>query len=51
MRGFRNLAVCQKGHVLTLQTYRATECFPRVELFGLTSQLRRFLRFDFGESR
>jgi len=41
MQDFRNLAVWQKAHALTLQTYRATECFPRAELFGLTSQLRR----------
>ncbi|MBV8520744.1 MAG: four helix bundle protein, partial [Acetobacteraceae bacterium] len=41
MQDFRNLAVWQKAHALTLETYRATECFPRAELFGLTSQLRR----------
>ena len=41
MQDFRNLAVWQKAHALTLETYRATESFPRAELFGLTSQLRR----------
>ena len=41
MQDFRNLAVWQKAHALTLETYRATECFPRAELFGLTSQVRR----------
>jgi len=41
MQDFRNLAVWRKAHALTLKTYRATECFPRAELFGLTSQLRR----------
>lgn len=41
MQDFRNLAVWQKAHALTLGTYRATECFPRAELFGRTSQLRR----------
>jgi four helix bundle protein len=41
MQDFRNLAVWQKAHTLTLETYRATECFPRAELFGLTSQVRR----------
>jgi hypothetical protein len=50
MQDFRNLAVWQKAHALTLETYRATESFPRAELFGLTSQLRRFLCLDFGES-
>lgn len=41
MQDFRNLAVWQKAHTLTLETYRVTECFPRAELFGLTSQVRR----------
>ena len=41
MQDFRNLAVWQKAHALTLETYRATECFPRAELFGLTIQVRR----------
>jgi four helix bundle protein len=41
MQDLRNLSVWQKAHALTLETYRATECFPRAELFGLASQLRR----------
>ncbi len=41
MRAFRELSVWQKAHSLTLSVYRATAGFPRGELFGLTSQLRR----------
>ncbi len=41
MQDFRNLAVWRKSHSLTLEVYRLTECFPRAELFGLTSQVRR----------
>ncbi len=38
---FTELAVWQKAHELTLGVYRATQTFPRVELYGLTVQLRR----------
>ena len=41
MRDFRNLKVWQKAHELTLAVYRETRGFPRDELYGLTSQLRR----------
>ena len=41
MRDFRNLKVWQKAHELTLVVYRKTRGFPRDELYGLTSQLRR----------
>ena len=41
MRDFRQLMVWEKAHQLTLQVYRATSEFPREELYGLTSQLRR----------
>jgi len=41
MQDFRNLAVWSKAHRLTLDVYRLTESFPRTEVFGLTSQLRR----------
>ena len=40
MRDFRTLKVWQKSH-LTLAVYSATKTFPRDELYGLTSQLRR----------
>lgn len=35
------MKVWQKAHELTLAVYRATKGFPREELYGLTSQLRR----------
>jgi four helix bundle protein len=42
MMDFRDLRVWQKAHHLTLQLYRATGKFPREELYGLTSQIRRW---------
>jgi four helix bundle protein len=41
MRDFRELVVWQKSHVLTLKIYKASQSFPRDELYGLTSQIRR----------
>lgn len=41
MKDFRELKVWEKGHKLTLTAYRITTGFPRDELFGLTSQIRR----------
>lgn len=41
MKDFKELKVWAKAHRLTLEVYRATKCFPREELYGLTSQLRR----------
>src|SRR5918993_409533 len=38
---FEDLIVWQKAHALTLCVYRVTRTFPREELFGLTSQMRR----------
>lgn len=41
MRDFRELKVWERSHRLTLAVYRATTAFPREELYGLTSQVRR----------
>ena len=41
MQDFRKLMVWQKSHALTLRVYAVTATFPRAELFGLTSQMRR----------
>jgi four helix bundle protein len=38
---FRKLAVWQKAYQLTLNIYQATGSFPKEELFGMTSQMRR----------
>jgi four helix bundle protein len=41
MKDFRELLVWQKGHALTLAIYKGTTTFPKHELYGLTSQIRR----------
>jgi four helix bundle protein len=41
MKDFHELKVWQKAHRLTLAVYQITATFPREELYGLTSQLRR----------
>lgn len=41
MRDFRKLDVWSKAHALTVDIYRETSAFPKVELYGLVSQLRR----------
>ncbi len=41
MKNFRELKVWQKAHELTLSVYQITTTFPRAEVYGLTSQLRR----------
>jgi four helix bundle protein len=41
MKDFRTLNVWQKSHELTLNVYQSTKAFPKEELFGLTSQIRR----------
>lgn len=40
-KAFRKLIVWQRGHELTLMIYKASEKFPKHEMFGLTSQMRR----------
>ena len=41
MKNYKELEVWQKSKRLTIDLYKATEAFPRVEQFGLTSQARR----------
>lgn len=41
MNDFKQLKVWQKAHCITLQIYRDTRTFPKEELFGLVSQMRR----------
>jgi four helix bundle protein len=40
-RSYRDLLVWQKAKALAVHVYNATETFPRSELYGLTSQMRR----------
>jgi four helix bundle protein len=41
MKDFRNLKVWEKSHEITLTIYKETKKFPKDELYGLVSQLRR----------
>jgi four helix bundle protein len=41
MKDFKDLKVWKRSHDLTLSVYKATATFPREELYGLTSQIRR----------
>jgi four helix bundle protein len=41
MKDFRELKVWQKAHRLTLAIYKVTKTFPKEELYGLTTQMRR----------
>ena len=41
MKDFRQLKVWEKAHQLALAVYKVTKGFPKEELYGLTSQIRR----------
>jgi four helix bundle protein len=41
MKSFRDLMVWEKAHALALASYRGTAEFPKQEIYGLTSQIRR----------
>ena len=41
MADFRDLKVWQKAHELTIDVYRVTAQFPKQEMYGLVSQMRR----------
>ena len=41
MRDFHNYKVWQRGHQFALDVYKQTKAFPKEEMFGITSQLRR----------
>ena len=41
MRNYRDLQTWNKAHNLTLELYKLSRHFPKEEIYGLTSQLRR----------
>ncbi|HOA72486.1 MAG TPA: four helix bundle protein [Phycisphaerae bacterium] len=41
MQDFRNLKVWQRVHELALGVYKVSRLFPKEEIYGLTSQMRR----------
>ena len=41
MKSYRELQVWQESYKLTLEIYKLSEKFPKEEMYGLTSQMRR----------
>lgn len=41
IKSFTDLRAWQEGHRLTLDIYKVTKSFPKAEIYGLTSQMRR----------
>ena len=41
MQNFKDLLLWQEAHQLTLKIYGLSKSFPKEEVFGITSQLRR----------
>jgi four helix bundle protein len=41
MKDFKQLRLWEKAHAFVLELYKETKTFPREELYGLTSQIRR----------
>jgi four helix bundle protein len=41
MRNFQDLSIWQRSHLLTLKIYSVTKKFPKEEMFGIISQMRR----------
>jgi four helix bundle protein len=41
VQSYRDLVVWKKSMALVLNVYRCTQAFPKIETYGLTSQLRR----------
>ena len=41
MQDFRSLKVWEKAHALVIAVYTTTQRFPKEEIYGLTSQIRR----------
>jgi four helix bundle protein len=41
MKSYKDLTAYQKAYDLTLRVYKATKNYPREEIYGLVSQMRR----------
>ncbi len=41
LKGYKKLKVWKKAHYLAIEIYKITKRFPREELYGITSQIRR----------
>ena len=41
MRNYKNIVAWKRADELTIEIYRITRNFPKEEIYGLTSQLRR----------
>jgi four helix bundle protein len=41
MKNFRDLQIWNRSHGLTLEIYPLTQSFPKTEIYGLVSQMRR----------
>ena len=41
MRNYKKYSVWELGHEITLDIYQLTNGFPKEELYGMTSQMRR----------
>ena len=41
IKSYRDLLVWQKSVVLVIEIYKLTESFPKTEVFGIISQMRR----------
>jgi four helix bundle protein len=41
IQSFRDIIAWQKAHKLAIVVYKLTDKFPKIEIFGLVSQLRR----------
>jgi four helix bundle protein len=41
MQDYKKLKVWEKAHEITLNVYKITKAFPKDELYGMVSQLRR----------
>lgn len=40
-KGYRKLKIWEKAHKLAIEVYKISKSFPKEELYGLTSQIRR----------